>query len=537
MELVRLANKYITKKIIFTIFVIFSMINALINIVIPYITGEFIDFLVYLDGESDLVKYCVIFATACIGSIIINYVLSRLSLIIIKTGVFNLQEDAINKLERTYMLKFAYDTTAELSHKLSYDSNAILNFYVGTIQNAMSNLVTVVISIMFLSIYNFKIAIAVSILNIVYFLVYKFFKNPIRSINQTVRDKDAIYFAELNNRIIKVPFIKSNGYYRFFAERLSKVFYSIYESYLKLQVINYLFYSLDKIILMIAQILLFIYGGYQVVKGNLTIGSFTVISTYFTMILTSIRYFFGVGKEYQEIKVSVDRVLNILSLEKEDFGELECGLIEDIEVKNIDFSYDNNNFIFCDFSYIFKRGNIYLIRGKNGTGKSTLLKILSTLFYYPNNKNMKINGIFVEEHDLNYLRSEKISFLEQDPVIVNGTIRDNLFNSEIDYKLFNTLVNVLNMEEFLLRFNMDIDEPISEKKVKLSGGEKQKIGLLRVLLKKADVVILDEPTSSLDDVTKNQLINYLSSIKNDKIIIISAHDLIVEKMADKLITI
>lgn len=72
MELVRLANKYITKKIIFTIFVIFSMINALISIVIPYITGEFIDFLVYLDGESDLVKYCVIYAIACIGSIIIN---------------------------------------------------------------------------------------------------------------------------------------------------------------------------------------------------------------------------------------------------------------------------------------------------------------------------------------------------------------------------------------------------------------------------------------------------------------------------------
>mgnify|MGYP000915758568 CR=1 FL=1 len=517
-------KRYINEKILFVLFILLSVVLAIIGMVIPYITGAFIDFLVYLKGKDDLFRYCMFYSVICVLSVVINFALSRISMIIVKKAVYALQIDVIKTLEKTYILKVEYDSSAELSQKISYDSNALLNFFVGSIQNIILNVVLLIGPTIFLIKFNYKIALSLILLAVIYFFIYKLFKSKLMNANFKVKEHEASYFAELNCRITKLSFIKNNAIYNFFDERLNKVFACMYRFSLDLQAINYLFFSLDKIIVMVSQIILFAYGGMQILDGSLTVGRFTVISTYFTMIISSIRYFFGYGKEYQEIEVSKNRIFKILKNTKEEFGHIKCDKINSLEIIGADFEYNLGKKIFSNFSYKFLTGYIYILRGANGAGKSTLLKILSTLFYNIDSGVIRINGVLLDLYDLDYLRRNRFGVLEQSPVFVDGSIRENLFTENIDYVLLEKLREILNLNEFMQFLNNDIDMVVKEKEKKLSGGEKQKIALLRTLLKKSDVLILDEPSSSIDEMTKIEMIKYLKEIKKDKIIIISTHD-------------
>ena len=97
-------KRYIKKKFLLFIFITFSIILAIIGILIPYVTENFIDFLVYLKNKNDLINYCIFYAAICILSIVINFIISRISLIIVKKSVFNLQMNIINSRENSYIL-------------------------------------------------------------------------------------------------------------------------------------------------------------------------------------------------------------------------------------------------------------------------------------------------------------------------------------------------------------------------------------------------------------------------------------------------
>ena len=151
-------KRYINEKILFVLFILLSVVLAIIGMVIPYITGAFIDFLVYLKGKDDLFRYCMFYSVICVLSVVINFALSRISMIIVKKAVYALQIDVIKTLEKTYILKVEYDSSAELSQKISYDSNALLNFFVGSIQNIILNVVLLIGPTIFLIKFNYKIA-------------------------------------------------------------------------------------------------------------------------------------------------------------------------------------------------------------------------------------------------------------------------------------------------------------------------------------------------------------------------------------------
>lgn len=388
----------------------------------------------------------------------------------------------------------------------------------------------------FLAKSSYIISVLLLVLTFSYLVIYTLFKKPILLANKRIREQEAVYFSELNNRITLLPFIKSNSVYSFFDLRFRKVFIDIYKKSINLQTIDYIFFSLDKIALMIAQIVLFIYGGNQVIQGKLTIGNFTVISSYFTLIITSVRYFFNYGKEYQEVEVSRRRVENILSSDTEIFGNKDCKYIESIKIHELDFSYNKDTKLLNRFTFEFKSNNIYIIKGNNGTGKSTLLKIIATLFY-SDNENIFLNNEQLNKYDLENLRKTSIGILEQTPVFIDGSLEENLFLEEIDYSLLEQLIDVLNLKEFMENIDNNIKSHILERYRKLSGGEKQKISLLRLLIKKPRVILLDEPTSSLDDDTRVNLVEYLTSIKKDRIIIIVTHDELFYDIGDVVINL
>lgn len=369
-------------------------------------------------------------------------------------------------------------------------------------------------------------------LTLVYILIYTLFKKPLYTNSFKVKNNQSKYFSRLYEQLSLARLAKIQGICDFFNNRVVKPYDEFLQSVLKLQKIQYIFSGLDGLISALAQIVLFIVGGLSILHNELTIGQFTVISTYFTMILNSIRYFFSLGKTIQDAKVSCDRINQLFAKQLIFDGSTILRHIHSIKIKDLSFSFENNT-IFNNFSYYFSRGKIYGIIGKNGSGKSTLVNLILGL--YPFRGDIYFNNVPINDINMSHLRKEKISVADQQPLLLEGgSLEENLLVKDtVDKNVFYGLIDILELNDFINLHRNGLDSIIDTSS--LSGGEKEKISLLRAFLKTNDVLILDEPTTGLDKSSQKSLLDYLNQIKSGHIIIVISHDKQVILKCDEII--
>jgi ABC-type multidrug transport system ATPase subunit len=215
--------------------------------------------------------------------------------------------------------------------------------------------------------------------------------------------------------------------------------------------------------------------------------------------------------------------------------------VDNIKLNNISLNYYSNNNtnsfkIFDNFNLSLKKNNIYGIYGLSGSGKTSLINILigfvkpqkGTIFY--NNKAQVFNQI-----SNNY----NISFLPQNPtildenIIVNSTLRFS--NSSEEIKKIKFYLKKFNLNKFL---NYKYINSNSIQSIKnMSGGEKQRIAIIRSIISEPGLLILDEPTSSLDDKNSEIIFNFLKDFKKNRIILVTSHKEKEKKFFDKIINL
>lgn len=168
------------------------------------------------------------------------------------------------------------------------------------------------------------------------------------------------------------------------------------------------------------------------------------------------------------------------------------------------FSFGENN-LFKNFSYSFTKGNIYFLKGINGRGKSSLFNLIVGLYPEAYDGEILFNEINIKELDTFYLRKNLIAFTEQDPILLD----DEAFENTKNVKIFKN-TNSPKLKSFF--------------KDEISGGENQRLAILSALCKNADLLLFDEPTSNLDEKSKQIFLEYLQEIKKDKIILLISHE-------------
>lgn len=532
-------NKYIKRNwVSFSIYMSLCVVCSMFSLISPYISGNFIDALLQMEKYDQLVGYCIVFAILSVGAILSNFALSQIFASLKIKINYEINMDFLHHMRNVPLLKLQEQTAASMTQKLNYDTGIITSFSLQTLQNIMINIITMILPLIALLHFSLIIGAILTCLILLYLFTYFVFKKPIYKCNQNAREKETSYFGSLYKQLGYIKFVKINSIGDFFDKLMGKSYADLYKSGMRVQKIGYLFTSLDKIIMTIAQISLFFLGGIQVIKGELTIGQYTIISTYFSMIMGSIRYFFGLGKSIQEMQVSLRRLSNIMNLEEETYGNEIIEGIHTIELKNLNFKFTTEP-VLKEFSYKFLRGNIYGIVGENGSGKSTLLNIITGMYMLPD-ESIFVEDILIGNCNLKEIRRNNFGFLEQEPVLLEDSIKNNLFLGGRDKsqdKVFIELTKMLGLYEFFGKLPNGINTVVNEKAMNLSGGEKQKLSLLRILLKDSDVLILDEPTSAMDIESREKLYGYLNAIKYNKIIIVVTHDSYIADKVDHVINL
>ena len=289
---------------------------------------------------------------------------------------------------------------------------------------------------------------------------------------------------------------------------------------------------------------LFLVISYSNFEGNTVsfISSISILAFVFMRILPPIN----------KINLNLNSCLNYhesLNLVKKNFGKqiplsnIEKRELSSFGLSKINYFYIKNKKkinIINNFSVNFQTGKIYGLFGKSGRGKTTLLNIISGLIK-PKSGNLFINNKIIKSQDI--YKVYKVGLLNQEPYLIEGSIYENIIFNFRDKEKEN-IFSYKKIQKLLIKFNLKkysnkkflYDKNLSLNK-KLSGGEKQRISIIRCIYNDPQLMILDEPTAALDKKNEEMLIKFLKKYKKNKIIILTTHREYLKKHLDKVINI
>jgi ATP-binding cassette subfamily B protein len=280
-------------------------------------------------------------------------------------------------------------------------------------------------------------------------------------------------------------------------------------------------------------------GAVDVIHGNLTMGQLITFQSLLIYFLDPVKNLINLQPQMQTAVVAAERLGEILDLEaekgEEEYRKLapEC-LAGDIELKKVNFRYGTRKLVLENINLQIKRGQKVAFVGESGSGKTTLAKLLLHL-YQAEAGEIRINENNIEDIQIETLR-ERIAYIPQETFLFSGTIYENL-TLGMDIPSMEEVVEAAKKaqaHEFINDLPMRYETKLDENGANLSGGQRQRLAIARAMLKKPDILILDEATSNLDAVTERALDETIGDFSKEMTTIFIAHRLSTIKNCDRI---
>jgi ATP-binding cassette, subfamily B, bacterial len=277
-------------------------------------------------------------------------------------------------------------------------------------------------------------------------------------------------------------------------------------------------------------------GAYHVLQGKLTIGQLLVIMAYIAAVYKPLEAISTTIGSLQEIFVNLQCAFEVLDTVPEIRDAANARHIPHVRgsvaFENVSFSYEGRKDTLRNIELDAEPGQVIAIVGPTGAGKTTMMSLLPR-FYTPTQGRILLDGIDTTEYKLHTLRSH-ISVVLQDPLLFSATVAENILYGRPDASMHEVVeaAQAANAHEFIMRLPKQYETELGERGAKLSTGERQRIAVARAFLKNAPVLILDEPTSSIDSKTEAVILDALDRLMIGRTTFIIAHRLSTIRYSD-----
>lgn len=523
--------KFCRRYIFNTLFCVYLSTSILVGLAVlatPFLIGVIINQLAGTDTQMEMVLVCcTLIIVLQMLRALLTYFSEILYVNLQSHAGYHLNQDTLEHVKRLPQDFFKHFDAAYYNQQINHDANDLVIFIINSVAQFSSNAITLASALIVLIGLNIRLGAVCMVLGISGGALYWLFRQGLYKKSFDMQEQAARFFSRLQDQLDKIAFLRRHVLFERFQESLSRSFDELYPALLANQRINAKFSLSNSTVGAIAHGLLLVLGAYEVVVGRLQPGYLVTVVGYYASLSSSIQFFLSWGKDYQTNRVCYERLRRIWDIPEERNGRTKLSNVDSIVCKGVSFSYPGtDNVVLSNFTASFQKGCLYGISGSNGSGKSTLLEAISGM--YPDNIQGSIIYDGVEQRDIDRyaLRQKCVSMTEQEPPILEDTILENLtlLVSNPDIDTLNGYAAALGLREMISFSPNGLATVLDDRNQNLSGGEKQKIAIIRQLLKDADVMLFDEPTSALDFRSRKEFISILQMKRSEHLIIVVTHD-------------
>lgn len=499
---------------------ILSLFITIFSILTSFYTEYMLKGLNYF-SKTYLFKTFIIFFSIYILKIITNYLRSK-SLTYLNRKI-NLVI-TIDVFKRIINLPYCYyknKTTGDMISRIN-DLETVREMISRVALSIFIDLPLTIVSLVILFIINKTLFLIGFLMLVLYFIVVVLFRRIFNDYICDIKYKKSNYISHMIESIsgyetVKGIHIESNVIKKFeckYIDFLMNMF-----KYENLYILQNL---LKDLINDIGFILIMLIGTYLVIDNSISLGTLFTFSSLLVYFLEPIKSILNLDQIIKESKISLKRIMDIIVYDSNDSGILDNFKNGDIEIKGLTFSFNDKDNVLDNINLTIKKGEKLMVIGKSGTGKSTLFKLLMG-YYKANNNCIKINNIDINDYKKEEL-NKNILYISQQEVLFNDTFYNNLVFNNNNYKSLNEITNICNLEN-IMDTNLKYNTLIEENGSNLSGGERQRVVLARTLLKRFNILIIDEGLSEIDIDTERKILKKMFRKYKDKTIIVISHRL------------
>ena len=530
------------RKLIF-LGILFILISEAFYVVIPILIGRAVDSLKFgITGEKLLW-----FASLVIGSTLLSGIASfftRQTIIVASRKIeYDLRNDFYRHVQSLHYLYFRDKKVGDIMAYATNDIPAVRIFLGPGIMYSVETAIEFVVILGIMFSMNLKLTLlTLTPLPLISYLVYKVGK-IVHEKYEDIQEHFGTITTVAQENIAGIRVIKSYVREDYEVEKFKKLNFDYMLKNIKLIKVQSLTYPLMILITGISIILVVWYGGYQVIKGAMTLGQITSFLIYLGYLIWPMIAFGWIVNLTQRASASMDRLLEVFKVEPQikDTNETDFSIKEisgEIKFKNVWFKYpDSESYVLKGINLEIKQGQTVGIVGYTGSGKTTLVNLIPRLFD-PDKGEVLIDGINVKKIPLKVLR-ESIGYVQQEVFLFSDSVKNNItfgVDGVSDEEVFN-VAKIAHIYDEVIEFPNGFDTIVGERGITLSGGQRQRVGLARALIKKPKILILDDSLSSVDAYTEEMILKSLKEFRAGRTTIIISHRITAVKDADFIIVL
>ncbi len=516
-------------------------VNSAIAMLTPYLIGYTIDHYIQTKIYAGLITFSGILLGLYLISALTEYLQTKIMGSIGQRMLYSLRNAVFNKIQSFPVAFFNQNKAGDLISRINNDTDKVNQFFSQSLLQFVDSIFMMLGAAAFLLSINFQLG-AAGLAPAVLILIFVSVISPlVKKRNAESLKSTGGLSAEIQESLGNFKTIIAFNRRDYFRNKFNLANSINYKAAIGAGLINSIFVPVFTLFSNIAQLIVLAFGIYLISNGNFSIGLLISFIAYVQYFYQPLRQLAVLWASFQTAMAAWDRISIILNLESDLPQKVDHHIqLPDAPLllfKNVSFQYPDGKKVLHHIDLQLEEGKTYAFVGPTGGGKTTTASLMARL-YDPIEGEVFLNGKDLKSFHAAEL-SQKIGFILQEPFLFNGSVRDNILYGNEAYKLLDnsSLHHVLEKEGLLNlvdRFEEGLDTKIISGGDSMSLGEKQLIAFVRAVLRKPDLLILDEATANIDTITEKLLGEILEKLPSKTTKVIIAHRLNTIEDADEI---
>jgi ATP-binding cassette, subfamily B, bacterial len=432
-------------------------------------------------------------------------------------------------------------STSDAVYRVDIDAYAIENLVMSGLFPLATSVIALVV--MFTILAKMDATIALLSLSVVPFLYLclRYYTSTLVNREERVKELESKLLERLYETFSAMRLVKSFAREPFELERYSKAGRRTMDARIAITWQQSLFGAVVSTITILGTAVVLVVGGMHVLRRQMTVGDLYVVISYLGAVYGPLSAIAHTTGQLQGALAGAKRVRAMFELVPETVEGPDAReankITGDVRFENVGFKYPDGTEVLHGISFTARPGEMIALVGLTGAGKTTLVSLIPR-FYDATVGEVLVDGVDVRQYRVRSLR-EKIAIVLQEPMLFQGTIADNLRYGRLDAtpQAIEDAARAAHAHDFISHLSKGYDTEIAEAGGSLSGGERQRLSVARAIIKDAPILILDEPTSSLDAISEEIVFAALRRLRAGRTTIVIAHRLSTVRDADRILVL